>query len=84
MIDPRATFQHIKTKQLQYLHLPSDATMLLGTPGEDHERVFKGLKYSSYTNVALTQWMLRAGITKHITFHCARHTFAGKRMANDT
>jgi len=22
------------------------------------------------------QWVLRAGITKHITFHCARHTFA--------
>ncbi len=83
MIDPRATFNHIKTGQLQYLYLPSDATMLLDSPGEDHELVFKGLRYSSYTNVALTQWMLRAGITKHITFHCARHTFAVRMLTND-
>lgn len=27
-------------------------------------------------NVALTQWMCKAGITKHITFHCGRHTYA--------
>jgi len=27
-------------------------------------------------NVALMQWTLKAGITKHITFHCARHSFA--------
>lgn len=31
---------------------------------------------SDYMNVALLQWMLRAKITKHITFHSARHTFA--------
>lgn len=27
-------------------------------------------------NVELTKWMMKAGITKDITFHCARHTFA--------
>lgn len=27
-------------------------------------------------NMTLLQWYLRAGITKHITFHCARHTNA--------
>ncbi|PZR30689.1 MAG: hypothetical protein DI538_22200 [Azospira oryzae] len=35
-----------------------------------------GLKYSAYTNVALARWMLRAGIHRDITFHCARHTHA--------
>ena len=81
--EQRATFRHTKTKHLQYLDLPDDAISLLGSQGEAHERVFKGLRYSSYTNVALTQWMLRAGITKHITFHCARHTFAVRMLTND-
>ena len=81
--EQRATFRHTKTKHLQYLDLPDDAISLLGSQGKAHERVFKGLRYSSYTNVALTQWMLRAGITKHITFHCARHTFAVRMLTND-
>ena len=35
-------------------------------------------------NVAITQWMLRAGVTKDITFHCARHTFATMLLTFDT
>ncbi|KYL35762.1 integrase [Pseudoalteromonas tetraodonis] len=81
--EQRTTFKHKKTKNLQYLDLPDDAISLLGSQGEAHERVFKGLRYSSYTNVALTQWMLRAGITKHITFHCGRHSFAVRMLTND-
>ena len=27
-------------------------------------------------NVELQRWVMSAGITKQITFHCARHTFA--------
>ncbi len=27
-------------------------------------------------NTALARWVLEAGITKLITFHCARHTYA--------
>jgi site-specific recombinase XerD len=38
--------------------------------------VFNDFLTASATNHAIKVWMLRAGITKEITFHCARHTFA--------
>lgn len=78
----RITFNHKKSRKLQYLDLPKDAIKLMGEPEAPETRVFKGLKYSTYTNVAILQWMLRAGITKHITFHCARHTFAVRLLTN--
>jgi len=78
----RIVFNHKKTKHLQYLDLPEEAVALLGSKQEGKERLFKGLKYSAYVNVALSQWMLRAGITKHITFHCARHTFAVRMLTH--
>lgn len=34
-------------------------------------------------NVRLCQWVLKAGITKHITFHCARHIHATLLLANE-
>jgi len=72
----RISFHQKKTKGLQYLDIAEQARSYLGTPGKPDERVFTGLKYSSYMNVALQRWMMAAGITKPITFHCARHTFA--------
>ena len=48
----------------------------MGQKRADNERVFIGLKYSAWHNVGLSKWVMRAGITKHITFHCARHTNA--------
>jgi integrase/recombinase XerD len=72
----RITFHQQKTQSLQYLDIPQQARDLMGDQGIPEDRVFIGLSYSSYMNTALTQWMLRAGITKDITFHCGRHTFA--------
>ena len=34
------------------------------------------LKKKNAINQIVRRWIARAGITKHITFHCARHTFA--------
>lgn len=78
----RVIFSHQKTAYQQYLDLPKDALALMGEHQDPNERVFKGLKYSSYSNVALAQWMMRAGITKHITFHSARHTFAVRMLTH--
>ena len=57
---------------------------MLGEEKEKTERVFKGLKYSAWHNVKLAQWVLRAGITKNITFHCARHTYATLQLTMGT
>ena len=72
----RYTFHQQKTKGLQYLDISDQAAIYLGEPGDPNQRVFTGLKYSSYMNAAILEWMMKAGITKHITFHCARHSFS--------
>ena len=72
----KITFHQKKTKGLQYLDISEQARTYLGEPGKPDEKVFVGLKYSAYMNLALQRWIMTAGITKQITFHCARHTFA--------
>jgi integrase len=72
----RVHFKQQKTKGQQYLDINQQAKDLMLEIGKADERVFIGLKYSDYMNVALQMWVLKAGITKQITFHCARHTFA--------
>lgn len=72
----RVHFKQQKTKGQQYLDINQQARDLMQETGKPDERVFRGLQYSDYMNVALQMWVLKAGIPKHITFHCARHTFA--------
>lgn len=40
------------------------------------QSIFKGLKYSAYTNQILQRWVDRAGILKKITPHCCRNTYS--------
>lgn len=78
----RIHYYQKKTENLEYLDISEQALSYLGEKGGDEDKPFEGLKYSSYFNVALTQWMLKAGITKNITFHCARHTHATLLLTN--
>ncbi len=80
----RIIFNQKKTGGLQYLDLSERAYQLLEEKNEPDQRVFKGLKYSAWNNAALLQWVLKAGITKHITFHSGRHTFAVLQLTNGT
>lgn len=48
----------------------------MGERGGDNEKVFPGFKYNSWTLLELRRWVLAAGITKDLTFHAGRHTFA--------
>jgi integrase len=78
----RLVFKQKKTNGQEYLPISNEARELLGEKSDSFERVFKGLKYSAYMNVGLSQWILKAGITKTITFHCARHTHATLLLTN--
>lgn len=69
-------FTQKKTKGTETLPISEGAVELLGTPGEPEERVFKKLVYSAHFSILLGRWALKAGITKNITFHCFRHTYA--------
>lgn len=70
------TIQH-KTGQPIYLPLNMNARKWLPEQGEAKadNLVFQGY-YESMSTLYLSDWITAAGITKHISFHCARHTFA--------
>lgn len=46
-------------------------------------KVFKGLR-RCMIGYPLKEWIKQAGITKHITFHCFRHTYATLQIAAGT
>jgi len=80
----RIIFTQKKTKGMEYLDIPKQARELLGKESDPEEKIFKGLRYSDHLNVQLLRWCLNAGITKHITFHSARHSFATLQLTLGT
>lgn len=72
----RLIFKQKKTKGQEYLDISSQAAELMGERGEDNEHPFNKIFSRGCMNEVIKRWVLRAGIKKNITFHCARHTFA--------
>lgn len=72
----RIIFKQKKTGGQEYLDINPQAVQYMGVRREPDERVFTGFKYSSYMITELRMWAIRAGVTKDITFHSGRHTFA--------
>lgn len=62
-----------KTETDASLPITEEALELCGT--RKSGQVFKGLSYS-LVQKELNGWIKAAGIEKHITFHCFRHTYA--------
>lgn len=77
-------FTQQKTSSNETLPIADQAYEQLGVRGNLEDRVFRGLKYSAYTNVQLARWVMSAGITKKITFHCFRHTYATLQLTMGT
>jgi integrase len=77
-------FKQQKTKGIETLPISEQAFNLLGERKKATDKVFEGLTYSAYENKHLYQWIGAAGITKEITFHCFRHTFATLQLSNGT
>jgi len=63
------------------LPISNEALELCGE--RNTEKVFTGLE-RCMINYPLKEWIKSAGITKHITFHCFRHTFATLQIALGT
>lgn len=72
----RIVFTQKKTGGLEYLDLNSQAASMLGTRGKPDDYVFPKLGPIQAARISIAAWVKSAGIDKHITFHCARHTFA--------
>lgn len=77
-------FTQQKTKGVEVLPISEQAYSLLGQRKGPLDKVFEGLTYSAYENKHLYQWISAAGITKDITFHCFRHTFATLQLSKGT
>lgn len=74
------TIRQAKTKKLVSIPLRDDVLTIIGN-GEPNELVFH-LGSANGCNKSLRHWVEKAGINKHITWHCARHSFGANTYNN--
>ena len=72
-----------KTKTEDIIPISDEALELIGYSPKKKGRVFEGLK-RSWVQQPMKEWIRSAGITKHITFHSYRRTFATLQGAAGT
>ena len=73
-----------KTDIPEYHPISDQAYELCGERRDPDRLVFEGLQDPSWINRPVKKWIEAAGITKHITFHCFRHSFATLQLENGT
>ncbi len=71
-----------KTQERLTLMLHQDIIHLIGKPKKPQDLVFKLPCYLGCI-IHLKKWVLSAGIEKHITWHCSRHSFATTLVLNN-
>ena len=72
-----------KNKAEDIIPISEEALGLIGYSSEKKGLVFKGLM-RSWTQAPMKEWIRSAGITKNITFHSYRRTFATLQAAAGT
>jgi integrase len=77
-------FTQKKTKGAEMLPVSEQAIKMLGDKKNPGIEIFDSLDYSAWNNLKLREWVMAAGITKKITFHCARHSFATLQLSMNT
>jgi integrase/recombinase XerD len=71
----KMTIDQQKTGKPVIIDLNNTAKKLIGEQGDPKAFIFD-LPTSEGSNKTVGAWVKRAGIEKHITWHCARHSFA--------
>ena len=80
----RLNFTQQKTKGVEYMPISEQAYSLCGEPQAPEKLVFEDLPDPSWISKPLERWIKAAGITRRITFHCFRHTYATLQLAGGT
>jgi integrase len=80
----RLNFTQQKTKGVEYMPISEQALQLCGEKGNPNDLVFDGLPDPAWISKPLKRWITAAGITKKITFHCFRHTYATLQLTGGT
>ena len=82
----RLNFNQNKTGISEPIPLDEGRLMLIGQPTQPNNRNELIFPLPSYEMClkALKRWVKRAGINKHISWHCARHSFAMIQLENGT
>ena len=80
----RVDFTQKKTSGVEYTPISDQAYALCGERKLPNNLVFEGLTPPSWINRPLKKWIEAAGIKKHITFHCFRHSYAVLQLSNGT
>ena len=71
-----------KTQERLATNLHQDGFNIIGAPKSHTDLVFKLPAYENCL-IHLKKWVANAGINKHITWHCSRHSFATTLILNN-
>jgi integrase len=82
--NPSIKFNQQKTKNAVYMPISTEALELCGERKNENAQIFIGVNSSQFCNTVIAEWVKQAGITKDITFHCFRHTFATLQLTSGT
>jgi integrase len=80
----RLHFTQQKTKGVEYTPISEQALQLCGEYDAPEQLVFEDLPDPSWISRPLKLWVNAAGITKKISFHCFRHSYATIQLSSGT